>query len=392
MYPSRQSNSNIVAQNVLNDDHKSYLLSRGINEKVAFKYGFYTASPSEAKTLIGQQLKGLAIPCYDIDKEVVAHRLRPLKNDWYSNQELKDFYLESKGELPKFLSKSKGETTEEQRINKAYFPPTLDWKKIQQKSSIDILITEGEIKALACSLHGIPTIGISGVNNIYNTIGKMREFLPELEWDCDEEFRSSYWQGRNVGLCFDSDIVSKWQVQRALCQLAKEIKARGGKPFMILLPTEANGEKNGLDDFLVKHGGEALERLIQQFKILQKSKSPILAWDNEEKQYSLQNLEPIASIKGLMAWSCLKDSLVHREGYGWYEWDNKKWKLVSESKVMGLLQNFRYSNEWLNLNDKTVFEDFKGGLSKSEVEFNRSNILGFNNGYLNTDTNEFFAP
>lgn len=387
--------SNILTHKMLNNDAKTYLLERGIVEKTALDLGFFTVSKTEGKELINQDIGGMAITYYDIDKKPIAYRLRPFKRDWNIAIDTRDYYLENKGELPKFLSKPKGksENLDDQRINKAYFSTAIDWKKVQQKSSIDILITEGEIKASLACVSGIPTIALAGVNSIYNrlSVGKeqVREFLPELEWECkDKEFRQSYWDNRNVGLCFDSDIVSKWQVQSALINLANELKERGANVFLILLPSEHDGGKNGIDDFIARHGSEAFKKLVEQFKILQKSSNRLLVWDEKNNTYRFNQLEPINSIKGLMVWSVLKDNIAYREGYGWYEWTGKYWKMIPESKVLGLIQEFRYCNEWLVNSDKPVFDDFKNALSKQEIEWNNSQILGFENGYLDTATNE----
>lgn len=386
--------SNIIAQTMLEKNAISYLLERGIVSNKALELGFFSVSASEGKKLINQNISGMAITYFDIDKNVVGHRLRPFKFDWQKANKKREYYLKRDGELPKFLSTIKKESNniEDQRINKAYFSPVVDWKQIQQKSSIDILITEGEIKATTACLAGIPTIALAGVNGIYNkiTFGKetTREFLPELEWECEGQYRDNYWKGRNVGLCFDSDINSKWQVKHALCKLAQEISKRGAKVFIVLLPTEHDGDKNGIDDFIVRHGAEAFQKLIEQFKILQSSKSRILEinWGNHECR--INNLEPISSIKGLMTWSCLKDNLAYREGYGWYKWNGKNWALSSESQVLSLIQAFRYANQWLSISDEVCLKELKAGIANDEIKWNPSNIIGFKNGYLDTITNK----
>ena len=400
--------NNILTHKMLNSDAKNYLFERGIGEKTALDLGYFTVSKVEAQKLLNQDISGLAITYYDIDRKPVGYRLRPFQRDWNIYGKKRDKTLKAKGELPKFLSKPKpakkyDEETETlivaepeaQRINKAYFCPVLDWREIQQKTSIDIVITEGEVKATSACLNDIPTIALAGVDGWKNKIAMPDdsvndEFLLDLEWlTVDDKWKKTYWQNRSVALIFDSDIVSKWQVQRALKALAKELRIRGANPFLVLLPNEMDGDKNGIDDFIVRHGADAFKKLIQQFKILDKSPAHKLMEVNPETlTYEFRNLEPINSIKGLMAWSVLKDQVAYREGYGWYEWNGKYWKMIPESKVLGLIQEFRYSNQWLNNNDKAVFDDFKNALSKQEIEWNNSQILGFENGYLDTNTNE----
>jgi P4 family phage/plasmid primase-like protien len=388
------TNSDILARKILNQTALSYLHERGISEDIALDLGFYSVSQTEAQQLINQPLSGMVISYFDFQKQPIAHRLRPFPSDWQQAPKLKQYYLEKQGELPKFLSrpKVKSDNLEHQRINQAYFSPSIDWQQVQRKSSIDILITEGEVKASLACLHGIPTIALPGVNGIYNQIqvGKetVREFLPELEWSCNEEYRDSYWKNRHVGLCFDSDIVSKWQVKNALVTLAQELTSRGAKVFIVLLPTEHDGSKNGIDDFIVRHGLSAFEKLIDQFKILQESKSRILEVNWGRNQCRLHHLEPINSIKGLMAWSCLKDQLAYREGYGWYRWTGKHWVLSSQSQVLNLIQSFRHANRWLNLCDEICLKEIKAGIANDNIKWNPSNIIGFNNGYLDTITNQ----
>lgn len=403
--------NDILTHNMLNNNAKSYLLARGIDEKTAYELGFFTASKGTAKQLLNQDISGLCITYFNFAKKPISYRLRPFEQDWNFATKKRDKYLETKGELPKFLSKAKPPNKydeenerlivaepELQRINKPYFCPVLNWNEIQQKTSIDIVITEGELKgALAC-LKGIPTIALPGVDGFVNKIKnpdgtEHREFLPDLEWLTPEtdKWKKTYWENRNVALVFDSDIVSKWQVQRALKELAKRLRMKGAKPFLVLLPNEPNGDKNGIDDFIVRHGHEAFKKLIEQFKILDQSPQHRLMDVNQETlSYQFRSLEPIASMKGLMCWSVLKDQLAYRESFGWYEWTGKYWKNITESKVLGIIQEFRYSNQWLMNGDKNCFDDFKNALSRSEIEFNNPHILGFENGYLNADTNEFF--
>jgi P4 family phage/plasmid primase-like protien len=378
-------------------DHSAidYLSTRGIDKNKALELGFFSCSKSEGKKLINQYISGMAITYFDIENKVIGYRVRPFKEDWQKSEKLREYYLEKSGELPKFLSRSKADTSNdlnEQRINKAYFSPAINWQEVQRKSSIDVLITEGEVKATLACLKGIPTIALAGVNGIYNKIkiGKdtVREFLPELEWECKEEFRDTYWKGRNVGLCFDSDIISKWQVKNALLNLSQELTLRGAKVFIVLLPTEHDGEKNGIDDFIVRHGADAFKKLIEQFKILQSSRFNLLHINRGTGETHFSELEPISSIKGLMTWSCLKDQLAWREGYGWYKWNNQRWILSSEAQVLNLIQSFRYANQWLTISDEICLKEIKAGIAHDDIKWNPSNIIGFENGYLDTVTNK----
>src|SRR5690606_27133930 len=68
---------------------------------------------------------------------------------------------------------------------------------------------------------------------------------------------------RRCYIVFDSDITDKHNVRLAEIQLAVELINRQAEALSIRLPNEDNGVKNGLDDFLVRHGREAFQDLIQ---------------------------------------------------------------------------------------------------------------------------------
>ncbi len=82
---------------------------------------------------------------------------------------------------------------------------------------------------------------------------------------------------------FDSDLTLKPQVQAALVALCTCLANQAGHPFIpkvIQLPCELNGGKNGVDDFIVRHGLEALYRLV---KIAQSSAE--WTFDKKEEKY-----------------------------------------------------------------------------------------------------------
>lgn len=61
-----------------------------------------------------------------------------------------------------------------------------------------------------------------------------------------DDFDAIEWKGRKVILAFDSDILTKTQVQAALRALAKYLKSRGAKVHVLILPED--GDKVGVDD------------------------------------------------------------------------------------------------------------------------------------------------
>ena len=119
-----------------------------------------------------------------------------------------------------------------------------------------LLITEGEKCTDSANHHGFPCIGLAGVHN-----WKDRNcVLAELK---DINFKD----GRQILICFDSDLTTNPRVLDAAFQIAAWVsnpkKRRSAKPYFVQLPCELDGDKNGIDDFLARHGANALQRLIE---------------------------------------------------------------------------------------------------------------------------------
>ena len=141
--------------------------------------------------------------------------------------------------------------------NEIYLPPGV--AAVLATADAELLITEGEKKALCASQHGFPCIGLVGV---YGWKSKRQEgLLPALE--------AIAWQGRQTRIVFDSDIADKPEVQEAESRLAKLLCDRGAVVKVVRLPhgpPDASDKptKMGLDDFLVAHGPGALRKLLDE--------------------------------------------------------------------------------------------------------------------------------
>ncbi len=143
--------------------------------------------------------------------------------------------------------------------NHAYILPEVE--KICRPYNPDkpLFFTEGEKKAVKATSEGFPCIGLSGVW-CFKDSGN--EFLPELD-NLILKYRKCY-------ICFDSDITHKFNVRHAELRLTVELINRGAQVFAIRLPNEPNNDKNGLDDYLVRHGSDSFKALIT------KSQRPVM--------------------------------------------------------------------------------------------------------------------
>jgi len=111
---------------------------------------------------------------------------------------------------------------------------------------VALWITEGAKKVDAALTMGIQAvIGLQGVYGWRGTNGDGgKTALPDWE--------AVALNGRDVVLAFDSDCMTKPEVRGALDRLAAFLKSRGAEIGYAILPPLANGDKCGLDDFLVQ--------------------------------------------------------------------------------------------------------------------------------------------
>ena len=143
----------------------------------------------------------------------------------------------------------------------AYFSPLapMPWKAIAKDPSVALVMTEGENKAsCACKL-GIPTVGLGGVFNWKSAASRV-DLLPELE--------AFDWNGRQVNIAFDSDITANAMVRLAASSLAAALARRGAVTCWTTFPPAADGSKQGLDDYALAEGPEALVEVLARAEAL----------------------------------------------------------------------------------------------------------------------------
>ncbi len=117
----------------------------------------------------------------------------------------------------------------------------VDWDKVRKDPRITVYVTEGPVKGLCGTSHGLPTIALNGV------WGWSRNHAPL------DDFALFKWEGRVVVLCFDSDVVEKPDVQLALKRLAGVLLGLGATVEIKVLP-RLGGANTGMDDLLATQG------------------------------------------------------------------------------------------------------------------------------------------
>lgn len=258
----------------------AYLAERGISAATADAAGLRSVEPEEHAELMQQErlfeqsVAGGLIPYHGLDGKAtgdhVSRVLSPLKP------------AKGKKKPPKFLH----------RLNstpRLYLPPIVPWQEVANDPRIDLLITEGPIKALAAAHHGFPCIGLAGV---WNWVAR----VDEDDGDDDEDdvaaalrgnervystiadFDAFVWRRRTVYVIFDSDAAVNPNVRQAEERLCEALYGLGARPFVVRLPGTRTSSKQGLDDLLATHQGLLAYRARRELKrLLDRAESKYVA-------------------------------------------------------------------------------------------------------------------
>lgn len=119
-----------------------------------------------------------------------------------------------------------------------------DWKEVLDDASRDLIITEGEYKAIAATIWmpHCPVVAIGGVWN-FGSKARRQRLIPDLR---KSRIR---WQGRRVQIVYDSDSARKQDVQQAEARLAELLTEYGAYVEIVRLP-QTGKKKIGLDDYI----------------------------------------------------------------------------------------------------------------------------------------------
>jgi len=147
--------------------------------------------------------------------------------------------------------------------NRAYFP--LGIESTLADASNPLLITEGEKKALKSSLAGFPCIGLVGIWGWVKKRERGADGLKQGERQLIDDLAGVNWICRHVIVAFDSDAAHNLSIQTAERCLAESLLTAGVASVKIVrLPDMPDGNKCGLDDFLVANPTVALQDLIDR--------------------------------------------------------------------------------------------------------------------------------
>ena len=232
-----------TAERTLTEKHRRELCEgSGLTEATIEAAGVYSehdrtklAAMLNWKSCRRATAPALVFPYYDLHGATVLYRIKP-------NNPPKDAKT---GKHRKYLQPSGVPV-------RAYIPPQVRDKL--SDATCRLVITEGEKKALAAVQAGFACVGLSGVD-CWHTKGTAK-LLPDLD--------RIAWQGRQVFVAFDSDAATNDNVTRNECELAAVLADRGAVVKIVRIPPADNGDKQGVDDFLVARGPGEFQKLLER--------------------------------------------------------------------------------------------------------------------------------
>jgi putative DNA primase/helicase len=222
------------------------LSQRGLDEEAAGRRRLSSLTPEETLQEFRAKHSGLRIPYLDAGGRPVMDGDKP-----FARVRLLPEGFAALMEKPQKFAQQKG------TANHLYLDPAReDWQDILADPGVPIVITEGEVKAMCATEHGIVCIALGGVWSWKTKASGTSLSIPELD--------GVVWKDRVVEICFDSDAAQNPQVSNARLCLGLELWRRGADVHLVNLPPTEDEGKQGLDDFLIAHGSEAFDTLHRE--------------------------------------------------------------------------------------------------------------------------------
>lgn len=345
------------------------LLASGLPQETHSQLGYRVVDAETAHKLTGHRHAGWVVPMldpsgkpYTCDDGSDFYRLKPTEP-----------VTQKDGRDAKYLS------APEQGC-RPYFSPLFPESALKPGKDLDW--TEGEKKCDSANHHGFATIGISGVDAWRDHRKGKSQPLPEFE---DLELHK-----RTHRIAFDSDIVHKPEVRAAMGSFSVFLhKEHAGRVLITFIPPDINGEKNGVDDFIVRHGAESYEvlrGLARPATELDKEGEPVFAWQVEPKE---------THDKALIAWTVFKEDFAKRKGVGLYRWNGRHWQRCLDRTDAGALLTplhlWMDHCGWVKRSTGVMNSITSEMLARltADAAWDSAELIAFSNGTLNWRTGEF---
>jgi phage/plasmid-associated DNA primase len=237
---------------------------------------------------------------------------------------------------------------------------------------VPLRITEGEIKTEAAAVHDPEriTIGLGGVSSWQDRYDGRGDSMPLVEFD------EIPLEGREVRLCFDSDL-HKPQVASALRKLAEFLKEKGAHVLVEVLPNGLDGARLGVDDLIHRHGAEAFLAIASIARPHFDNKG-----DWNFKPEPINTHERNVYLAGMLG-RCWRTSQAGNDR--WHQWTGTHWiEVAGHDEILRVIERFAHLQGWLNRESHTVRslrEAFRRNLEQG-LEHAAPGLLPFQNGCL----------
>jgi hypothetical protein len=230
---------------MLSDAHQQELNESLVSDAHRDARGYRTVTDEKELTALGfapkqRLIPGLLLPSYAPDGSNGLYQFKPDYPRQARNRQ---------GELTDGVVKYETPKGAGMRLD---VPPLC--RSMLKDPSITIWITEGIKKGDCLASHGLCAVVLLGVWNY-----KGKNDLGGVAISVD--FDSIAWNGREVRIVFDSDVMHKPGVRQALDRLTEILQRRGAHVSIVYLPG-GRDKKVGVDDFLREHTLQELEALV----------------------------------------------------------------------------------------------------------------------------------
>lgn len=388
----------IASLTLLTEHHRRELANSGISDETIAAAGVFSQSSIRKKDKSLQQQ--LVFPYLDpAGRPYQRQDERPFirwKPVW--SEAVQRTYAAQLKEPPKYLShRGAGNRPYHSPANTA--DPTYRIKLKRGGSKFPLLATEGEKKTLKANQENFLTIGLVGVYGWTDSRCEPdqdgdKTLLPELLSEIE-------FSNRIIYIAFDSDL-DKPEVRNAINGFVIACHKLGATCRLIRFPVELDRSKNGLDDFLQRHGPDALQLLMDNAQELQvvrqpalkESKGPPTTYIYSVKHWGAEPKgKPASHLKAVSSYAVLKENWAHRQSAGLYRWVGTHWQRQKERAEKAIripLQEFNDSQRWVERESNqtnSVIGLLLDRLTKGDdCEWSPGHLLSFKNGTLDTKT------
>ena len=249
----------------LSEKHLKMLLTEsGISDEVIAARGYRTITDEKELITLGfttvqRRTPGLLIPGYGTDGSNGFYSFRPDSPRVIENRRKREADGNYKQRIIKY------ETPSGSGVRLDCSPTCFHQIKDPSKP---LWITEGAKKADALASRCLCAVSLSGVWGF-----KGKNEFGGVTWLADWDYIAL--KGRDVRIVFDSDVMQKPEVRKALERLTAHLQRKGAHVSAVYLPG-GRESKTGVDDYLLTHTVDELEALVDAPRPKAKPAPPVI--------------------------------------------------------------------------------------------------------------------